>query len=112
MQALRVRYPSKNAALHLHRVDRSFMIPDVCRANAVLQQQTPISDIVGFSHYGVNADVGGDPHQDKVRDTQLLQDEKEVAAIADALSRLIDEYLSFDRLDLFDAAPTLRTADQ
>src|SRR5215469_7015611 len=45
-------------------------------------------------------------------DTDLLQDEKEIAAIADALASFIDEYLSLDRLNLFDDAPTLRAAEQ
>ena len=37
MQVFRVGYPTKNATLHLHRCDRSFVVPDIRGADAVLQ---------------------------------------------------------------------------
>ena len=60
MQVLRIGYPAEHAALHLDRGNRGFVVPDICSADAILQKQAPISDIIRLPHDGMNANVGSD----------------------------------------------------
>src|SRR5215469_13305832 len=60
MQVFCVRDPPKDAALHLHGINRGVVVPDVGGADAVLQEKAPISDVIRFPHYGVNTNIGSD----------------------------------------------------
>ena len=60
MKVFCVRYPPKDAALHLHRNYRGFMVPDVGGADAVLQEQAPTSEVIRLPHNCVNTNIGSD----------------------------------------------------
>ena len=71
MQVGRVRHPTENAALHLHRLDRGFVVPQHLSRRRVLQKQAPVSEIIGLPHDGMNANIGGYAAQHQVGDTEV-----------------------------------------
>jgi len=54
------------------------MIAVVGGATAIFQQQTFEAAIIGFTHGGMDADIGGDAAQDQVADAAQVQHELQI----------------------------------
>jgi hypothetical protein len=68
-----IRDPAENATLHLYHFDCRIVVAHIGRADAVLEQQAPISEIVSLPHDRVHADIGRDTAKNEMGHTKILQ---------------------------------------
>lgn len=82
------------AALHLDHLERMLVVALVGRAAAIVQQHAFEAAVVGLTHGGVDADVGGDARKNDVLDAADAQDQLKIGGAERTLAGLVDDGLS------------------
>jgi hypothetical protein len=84
----------------------------VGRAATVFEQQALEAAIIGFPHCRMHANVGGDAGEDEIVDAARGQDELQVCGAERSLAGLVDDRLSWQRLEFLDDIPAPLAADE
>lgn len=79
---------------------------------AILQEDAVEASIVGFSHRGKDADVGGHTRKNKVLDALVAKEELKVRVREGTTAGFVDNWLSWNRIQFIDGIMADLSADE
>jgi len=81
-------------------------------SGTVLEKKAFKSSVVGITHGGGDANIGGDTSEDKVLDVSVVEDDAEVSSVERSLARLIDDGLVVVWLEFGNDVPSRLSTDE
>src|SRR6266446_4897998 len=94
--------PAEDATLRLDHAQPHLLKLREIRADAIGYDDAFVAAVVRLAHRGIDADLGGDPADDQLRDAAVLQHRVEVGGGKGAVPRFVDDRLARQRIKFGD----------
>src|SRR6266851_6166894 len=94
--------PAEYTTLRLDHAQPHLLKLREIRADTIRYDDAVVAAVIGLTHRGIDADLGGDPANDELGDPAVLQHRVEVGGVKGALARLVDDRLARQRIKFGD----------